>query len=141
MIGFFDDLKSTIASRTSCTFAHSAAVPVGRMMTLVMRRSTFALRSDSTTERTVGGGSKNDPTSPPGSASWRSPPTRRTSVEFDATDGWRPISSAVNTRPAAETATAMVTKMTTSQTPRLPATGTSPGTAFPANPSIISHAR
>ena len=47
-------MKSRIASRTSWTLPHNAAVPVGRMTTLVMRSSTFALRSASTRERTVG---------------------------------------------------------------------------------------
>ena len=56
MIGLPDVRKSTIASRTSCTLPHSAAVPVGRMMTPVTRLSTLALRSASVTERTVGGG-------------------------------------------------------------------------------------
>ena len=37
-----------IASRTSWTLPQSAALPVGRMMTLVTRRSTLALRSAST---------------------------------------------------------------------------------------------
>ena len=35
MIGFFDDLKSTMASRISWTLPQSAAVPVGRITTLV----------------------------------------------------------------------------------------------------------
>ena len=52
------------------------------MMTLEIRVSTLALRSASTSDRTVGGASKNCPITPPGSISWRSPPTCRTSVEL-----------------------------------------------------------
>ena len=124
MIGFFEVLKSMMASRTSWTLPHSAAVDVGRMMTLVTRRSALALRSASTTERTVGGGSNSEPTSPPGSTSPRSPLTRSTSAEFAATCGLLPMKNAVAIRPAAEIATATKIRMTTSQTPRLPDTAT-----------------
>ena len=47
---------------------------------------------------------------------------RSISVEFPSTLAGRPMSTAVATRPAADTATARVMKMTTSQTPRLTAT-------------------
>ena len=88
-----------IASRTSWTLPHSAAVPVGRMTTLVMRLSTLALRSASTTERTVGGGSKKEPTTPPGSTSPRSPPTRSISTELASTEAGRPTTKAVTIEP------------------------------------------
>ena len=111
-----------IASRTSCTLPHSAAVPVGRMTTPVTRRSTLALRSASISERTVGGGSKNCPITPPGSISWRSPETRIVRMELLATCGSRPTSSAVNTSPAAEMTTATERSARTNQTLRRTAT-------------------
>jgi hypothetical protein len=46
--------KSITASRTSCTFPHSAPAPVGLSTTLVIRLSVLALRSISTTLATVG---------------------------------------------------------------------------------------
>src|SRR5688572_23896812 len=92
------------------------------MMTLLTRSSTFALRRVSTSERTVGGASKKDPTKPNGSISSRLPLTRTTSVELPATRGSRPMRSAVTTRAAAETNTAAITRTITSQTPRLAAT-------------------
>ena len=96
-----------MASRTSCTLPQSAALLVGRMMTLVTRRSTAALRSASTIERTVGGASRNWPSTPPGSTSWRSPPTSRSSVELDEICGPRPPTARPRkSSPTAETATA-----------------------------------
>ena len=82
MIGLPERRKSMIASRTSWIFPHNAAALVGRMITLAIRLSTLALRSDSISERTVGGASKNWPMTPPGSISCRSPPIFRTSVEL-----------------------------------------------------------
>jgi hypothetical protein len=126
-MGFFDVLKSTIASRTSWTLPQSAAVPVGRRTTLLTRSSTFALRSMSTSPRTVGGPCSSEPNRPPGSISSRLPVTRTTRVEFPATRGSRPMSRAVTTRPAAEMRTATTRRTMTSQTPRLAATGSLPG--------------
>ncbi len=121
-MGFLEVLKSMMASRTSWTLPQSAAVLVGLMTTPVTRLSLFALRRASTTERTVGGGSRKEPTSPPGSTSPRSPPTRSISTELASTEAGRPTTKAVTISPAAEMTTAITMKITTSQTPRLLAT-------------------
>src|SRR4051794_29770641 len=122
MTGLPDPRKSVMASRTSCTFPHSAAAPAGRITTLEIRRSTFAFLSASTSDRTVGGESKNCPMTPPGSISWRLPPTLSTRVELPDTCGWRPTIAAMSTRPAAEMNTATTISRRMMPTPRLTAT-------------------
>ena len=122
MIGLPELRKSVMASRTSCTLPQSAAAPAGRITTLEIRRSTLAFRSVSTSDRTVGGASKNCPITPPGSISWRSPPTRNTRVELPETCGGRPTMTAINMSPAADATIAATMSTRTMPTPRLTAT-------------------
>ena len=90
MTGLPERRKSVTASRTSCTLPQSAPAPDGFRITLVIRLSVLAFLSISTTARTVGGPSMNDPNTPPASISPRLPPTRSTSVELLVTCGSRP---------------------------------------------------
>jgi hypothetical protein len=87
-------------------------------MTALTRRSTLAFRSASTMPRTVGAFSMNGPNTPPGSVSFRLPPTRKINVELLATVGSRPTMATMNTSPMADTNTANTMRRMTIQTPR-----------------------
>jgi hypothetical protein len=80
---------------------------VGLSSTDLTRGSTFAFRSVSTTDRTVGVfDPRRYPTTSAGASSVSEPPTRSTNVALDGTAGSRPNNRYITPKPTMETKSA-----------------------------------